>query len=274
MIETMAARTTPTVRPWIRRLARLGFGARGLVYILVGLLAAGAAAGIGGGKTTDTHGAIGTVGAQPFGAVFLIVLGVGLAAYAVWRFTQAALDLEGKGTDAKGLAVRASYAASGVVHAGMAFTAGSLAVGLGRGHSDPVRGWAGRLMDEPFGRWLVGAIGVAVLGAAAYQLYKAWSDRFEEHLRTQEMSATARRWSKRIGRAGLAARGVTFGIIGWFLVRAALQVDPGQARGLAGALRTLARQDHGRWLLGVVALGLTAYGVLSLINARYRAIKA
>lgn len=269
----MAARSTSTVGPWMGRLARIGFAARGLVYILVGLLAAGAATGYGGGHTTDTQGAIRTVGRQPFGTVLLVLLGLGLAAYAVWRFAQAALDLEGKGTDGKGLAVRASYAASGAVHAGLAFSAGALAIGLHRGRSDAVRDWTIRLMAEPYGRGAVGAVGAAVIGAAGYQLYKAYTAGFEKHLHMAQMSAETQRWARRIGRAGLAARGVTFAIIGWFLVQAALRSDSGEARGLAGALTTLAHQDHGRWLLGIVALGLTAYGLLSLVNARYRWIR-
>jgi hypothetical protein len=267
----MAARTTPVLRPWIDRVARFGFAARALVYILIGSLAAGAAAGIGG-RTTDTHGAIRTVGAQRFGTLFLFVLGLGLASYAAWRFLQALLDLEHKGGDVKALAVRASYAASGVVHAGLAFTAGSLAMGLRRGHSDPVRKWAGEVMTAPYGRWVVGAIGLVVIGSGLYQFYRAYAAKFEEHLRKSQMSETARCWARRIGRAGLTARGITFAVIGWFLVRAAMHVNPGEARGLAGALRTLAQQDHGRWILGLVALGLTAYGLLSLFEARYRRI--
>jgi hypothetical protein len=111
-----------------------------------------------------------------------------------------------------------------------------------------------------------------VIAAGAYQFYKAYVAKFEKHLSRSQMSERARRWARRIGRAGLTARGVTFAVIGWFLVRAALEVDPSQARGLAGALRTLAGQDYGRWMLGVVALGLTAYGLLSLVEARYRRI--
>ena len=267
----MAARSTPAGRPWIDRIARFGFAARALVYILIGSLAAGAAAGIGG-RTTDTHGAIRTVGAQRFGTVLLCVLGLGLASYAGWRLLQAVLDLEDKGRDLKGLAVRASYAASGFVHAGLALSAASLAIGLRQGRSDPVRTWAGHLLSAPYGRWVVGALGVAVIGAGGYQFYKAYAAKFEDHLRTSQMSDTARCWARRIGRAGLTARGVTFAVIGWFLVRAAMNVDPSEARGLAGALRTLAQQDYGRWLLGLVAVGLTAYGLLSLVNARYRRI--
>src|SRR3954470_1209698 len=106
----MTARPTPSVRPWIDGLARFGFAARGLVYMMVGALAAGAAAGLGG-RTTETHGAMGSLDGHPFGTVFLAVLACGLFAYALWRFIQAAVDLDGKGAGLKGLAVRASYAA-------------------------------------------------------------------------------------------------------------------------------------------------------------------
>jgi hypothetical protein len=118
----------------------------------------------------------------------------------------------------------------------------------------------------------VAAVGLTVIGSAAYQFYKAYTCKFEDDLVLSWMTERARRWSRRVGRAGLVARGVTFAIIGWFLVRAALEANAHEARGLAGALRVLGRQDRGHWLLLVVALGLTAYGLLSLVDARYRRV--
>jgi hypothetical protein len=267
----MPARPSSAHRAWIERVARFGFAARGLVYILVGLLAAGAAAGMGS-RATDPHGALRAVGRQPLGTAFLAVLGCGLAAYAVWRFLQAGLDLERKGSSVRALAVRASFVASGLGHAGLALSAASLAIGLHEGRSNIVRTWVGRILDEPYGRWLVAAVGLAVIGSGAYQFYKAYSCNFENDLLLSRMTERARRWSRRVGRAGLVARGVTFLVIGWFLLRAALEVDAHEARGLAGALRVLGRQDSGHWLLLVVALGLTAYGLLSLVDARYRRV--
>jgi hypothetical protein len=258
-------------RAWIERVARFGFAARGLVYILVGLLAAGAAAGMGS-RATDPHGALRAVGRQPLGTAFLVVLGCGLAAYAVWRFLQAGLDLERKGSSVRALAVRASFVVSGLGHAGLAFTAASLAIGLREGRSDVVRTSVRRVLDEPYGRWLVAAVGLAVIGTAAYQFYKAYSCKFEDDLVLSRMTESARRWSRRVGRAGLVARGVTFAVIGWFLLRAALEANAHEARGLAGALRVLGRQDREHWLLLVVALGLTAYGLSSLVDARYRRV--
>jgi hypothetical protein len=115
-------------------------------------------------------------------------------------------------------------------------------------------------------------VGLALVGSGVYQFYKAYTARFEDDLLTSTMSARARRWSRRVGRAGLTARGVTFGVIGWFLLRAAFDEDAHEARGLAGALRFLGHQDRGHWLLFVVAVGLTAYGLLSLVEARYRRV--
>ena len=266
----MAARATSHRRTWIERLARFGFAARGLVYILVGLLAAGAAAF--GGRATDAHGAIRTVGEQPFGTVFLLVLALGLAAYAVWRFAQAWLDLEGKGTTLQALVTRASFVVSGLGHAALGISAASLAIGLHEDRSNAVRTWVARLLAAPHGRWVVGALGLAVMGSGVYQFYKAYTALFENDLLTSRMSARARRWSRRVGRAGLTARGVTFGVIGWFLLRAAFDEDAHEARGVAGALRLLGKQDRGHWVLFVVAVGLTAYGLLSLVDARYRRV--
>jgi len=259
------------VGTWIDPLARFGFAARALVYMLVGVLAAEAALGLRR-KAADPRGALREMGRPSFGPVLLLVVGLGLLAYAVWRFTQAFLDLDGKGRSLKGLLTRGSFLASGLVHAGLALTAGSVAVGLRRGHSDFVREWVARLMHEPYGRWLVAAVGLGVMATAAYQLYKAYAVIFERQLRLARMSAAQRRWARRILRAGLAARGVTFGVIGWFLLRAGLDMDPREARGMGQALRLLERQQHGEWLLGAVALGLTAYGLLSLLDARYRRI--
>ncbi|PYQ46957.1 MAG: hypothetical protein DMF78_24985 [Acidobacteria bacterium] len=221
-------------------MARFGFAARALVYMLVGVLAAMAAVGAGR-RATDAHGAIRAMGRQPFGPTLLFVVGLGLAAYAVWRFVQAGLDLDGKGRDLDGLIARAGFVVSGLVHAGLAYTCFSLAVGLRRGRSYGVRVWATRLMDEPFGRWMVGAAGLAVIGSGVYQFYKAYARKYQA-------------------------------LMGWFLLHAALDVDPHEARGMAGALRELERQDHGPWLLAAVAVGLTAYGALSLVDARYRRI--
>jgi hypothetical protein len=251
--------------------ARLGFIAKGIVYATVGLLAAKSAAGLGGGRTTDTEGAIRTLGRQPFGNVLLVAIGVGLLAYAAWRTVQAILDVDGKGRDAKGLAVRAAFLGSGLVHLGLAVTALALFTGARhRAPSDGIEQWTARALAEPLGVWAVGAVGAGVVAGGLYQLYKAHGARFEKRLALEELSATGRRWVRRIGQLGLTARGVTFGIIGWFLMRAALNADAEEALGLAGSLRVVRQQPFGDVLLGAVGFGFVAYGLHSLVMARYR----
>jgi hypothetical protein len=252
----------------IEPIARVGFAARGAVYLMLGFLAARAAAGEGG-RTTNARGAVRAIGRLDTSGVLLIALALGLAAYAAWRVAQAVLDLDGKGSDAKGLATRAGFIGSGLIHAALAMTAGGMGLTAGSGS---VRTWVGRTLAQPYGWWIVGMAGVIVLAVGLYQFYKAWAVKFEKELRVEQMTPGAQAWARRIGRFGLAARGVTFLIIGRFLIRAAQTVSAREVKDIGGALRLLARQENGAWLLGIVALGLMSYGLLSLVNARYRRI--
>ena len=133
--------------------------------------------------------------------------------------------------------------------------------------------WTARLMAQPFGRWLVVIAGAVIVGAGLYQFYKAYKADFRDELNLGAMSGRVKTWTTRSGRLGYAARGVVFGVIGIFLVQAALQTDPDEARGLGGALNTLASQPFGPYLLGAVALGLVAYGIFMFVMARYRRIE-
>ena len=247
--------------------------AKGVVYVVVGGLAVRAASGWGG-RATDTRGALQTVNRQQLlGDVLLAVIAVGLLAYVFWRFAQALLDLDGKGDDLKGLATRLGYAGSGIAYAGLALTAAAMALGGGgASRSDQVRRWTAVALEDPGRWWLVAAAGLGVLGGAGYQFYKAYTAKFERRLRLGQLSADGRAWVRRIGRFGLGARGITFGVIGWFLLQAAWHTNPGAARGLAGALAVVRRQEQGAVLLGVVGLGLVAYGAFSIVEGRYRRI--
>lgn len=254
---------------WVERLARLGYLAKGIVYTIVGVLAVQAAFG-SGGQTTDTKGALGAIAAQPFGKFLLALLTVGLIGYVVWRFVQAVQDPEHKGDDAKGWATRLGYAGSGLIYASLAFTAIGLIRGSGGGGGgNSKQDWTARLLAQPFGQWLVGLVGALVIGFGFYQLYKAYKAKFRKKMKLQEMSPTEETWATRIGRFGLGARGVVFCIIGFFLLQAARQSDASEVRGLDGVLQSLAQQPYGPWLLGIVALGLVAYGIHMAVQARY-----
>ncbi len=235
---------------------RFGYAAKGFVYAVVGILAAQAAIG-GGGKTTNTKGALKTIVTQPFGKVLLALVAIGLVGYVLWRFVQAIQDPENKGTDAKGLITRLGYGFSGIAYADLALSAARLVFGSGGGSSggSSTQTWTARLLAQPFGQWLVGTVGAIVIAIAGYQFYRAYSAKFRKKLKTHQMSRTEQTWATRVGRFGLATRGITFLIIGWFLIQAALQAQAQKARGLGGALETLAQQPYGPWLLGIVRWG-------------------
>lgn len=257
--------------PWVERLARLGFAAKGLVYALVGLLAAQAAFGTGG-KKTDTQGALQAIVTQPFGKVLLSLVALGLFGYALWRLVEAIADPEHKGTDPKGLLQRCSYAGNGLIYASLALTAVQIVLGAGGDSSNASQDWTARLLAQPFGQWLVGTVGALVVGLGFYQFYAAYKATFRRQLKRHEMSEAEQTWTLRLGRLGLSARGVVFVVIGFFFLQAARQSDPKQVQGLGGALEALAQQPYGAWVLGLVALGLIAYGLYYFVQARYRQI--
>jgi hypothetical protein len=262
--------TARHARPWMERLARLGYATEGAIYVLIGLLAVGAAFGTGG-RATGQRGTFEVVAGSLFGSVLLGLIAVGFLGYALWRSVQAIADPDGEGTDVKALGRRLGYGVSALVYAGLAFSAAGLilgAAGEGRSPDD----WTALLLSWPLGQVLVVGVGAAVVGVGLHELYQAYKAEFLEYLKLGEMGEKVRKWTKRWGRLGIAARGIVFGVVGTFLIRAALQYDPQEARGLAGALQTLAQQPLGPWLLGAVALGLVAYGLFMLSVARYRRI--
>ena len=258
-------------KPWVVMLARAGYAAKGLVYLLIGVLAFIAAIGPGG-KTTDTNGALHTLAAQPFGKVMLGLIGIGLCGYALWRFVQAGVDPEHKGDDAKGIATRIGYALSGLSYSALALTAFNIIMGAGGEGGASTQDWTARLMAAPLGRFLVGIVGLVFFGVAAYAFYVAYSAKFRDKLKLSEMSATEKDWVTRLGRAGYAARGIVFVVTSGFFIQAALQANASKSGGIDKALQTLADQPYGHWILGLVAAGVTAYGLYVLAQSRYRRI--
>ncbi|MBD2092748.1 DUF1206 domain-containing protein [Microcoleus sp. FACHB-1515] len=258
---------------WVERLARFGYAAKGIVYGIVGVLAVQAAVSAGG-QTTDTQGALNTIAAQPFGQILLALVAIGLIEYVLWRVVQAIYDPEGKGKDAKGIAQRLGYLLNGAVYTGLALSALKLTMGGSAGSSNGQQDATAQLLAQPFGQWLVGLIGAGVIGIGFYQFYEAYKASFRKRLNLNQMSDTERTWATRVGRFGLAARGLVLTLTGLFLIQAARQSDPNQVQGLDGALQTLAQQPQGAWLLGLVALGLVAYGIHMLVQARYGKINA
>jgi hypothetical protein len=257
--------------PWFAQLARFGYAMKGVVYLVAGALSARAAFGLGG-ATTDSRGALIAILSEPFGKLMLVLIGIGLIGYVLLRLVQALMDPEHKGSDAKGIALRVGYLISALVYGGLAFSALRIASGRGSAGGNQMQSWVTRLFALPLGRWLVGIAGLAVIGGGLYQLYNAYRANFSEHIQWNRMSATERTWVVRLGRIGLAARGIVQGLIGLFLLQAALLYDPSKVQGSSGALQSLARPPFGLWTVGVVATGLAAYGIYMLVAARYSRI--
>ena len=252
-------------------MARLGHAARGIVYCLIGGLALLAAIG-SGGKTGGSGSALRTLLGQPFGRVLLGAIALGFAFFAVWRFVEATTDADHRGNEWKGLGVRGAHVVGGFIAIGLALSALGLALGWGGGGGGDdraARDWTAWLLAQPFGPWLVGLVGLGIVGVGIAFLAKGWRGKVTEHL---VCSRDVARWAVPAGRLGFGARGVVFLIMGGFLVVAAVQSRAAQAKGLGGALEALQAQPFGWILLGVTAAGLFAFGVFSFVEAFYRRI--
>jgi len=266
-LRALKSRST-WVRRSVRVIARCGYVAKGVVYLIVGVLASLAAAGLGG-SSLGTNEAINRLAGQPFGGLMLVLLGLGLFAYAVWRVLQALIDTEDLGHGARAIAARLGFLISGGIYASLALYSFKLLRNVATGNSSP-SGRTAELMSHPGGIYLVFALGVGFAGVGLRQMWRAIKRSYLNNWHMIEMSTTQRRLAEAATRWGLSARGVVFVIIGGFLCVAAVRTDPSQAQGLGGALSVLARQPFGPWLLGAVALGLIAYAIYCFVNARFR----
>jgi hypothetical protein len=269
-----AANAVREVAPWIVKLARLGFVAKALLYMTIGVLACAAALRLGGTPGTGSRGAMATLVDAPFGHVLLVVIAIGLFGYAAWRLVQGISDPENNGNDAKGIARRVRSIGVGLVHAALGVSAIKLAWGDASAAQDGARSQdaTAHALATPGGEIALWAIAGGFVAYGGYQLYKAWKAKLNKQLALGPMSSRMRRFVIGASRFGIAARGIVFGTIGVLLARAIQNHDPRQARGVKQAMLELF--SFGRWPFLFVATGLIAYGVYQLINARYRRITA
>jgi len=266
-IDRAASAATAAVRnPWIDRLFRFGFVARGLVYLLPGVLALRWALGTRGAMITQT-GAIGLIGRQPLGRILLLPVAVGLASYALWGVVRALLDPLRKGNSVQGVLARLGFASSGLAYA--ALLAAALRLLKSQTYRlDQDKDWAADLLARPSGAWLLGIVGLGwIVGAGLVQIAIGWRGTFLKDLALERMGDWERRSAAWLGRVGIVGRGVVFSIIGILLVAASLHANPRDEHGLDGALVELTRQPFGRIPLAASALGLMAFGVFSMMCA-------
>ncbi|MGK2947532.1 MAG: DUF1206 domain-containing protein [Acidimicrobiales bacterium] len=264
---------------WAERLARLGFAARGLVYVVVGLIALHIARE--GGRTREEaskDGAIEEIASRSFGTALLWVLAAGLVGYILWRFSEALWGKRDEDDDKKRAAKRLGSAAKALLYTGFLLStlqflldgSSSQGGGGGGGSSDQESSATARVLELPAGQLIVGAIGAAIVAGGAYLLYRGFAQKFEKHLDESQMSPTVERVVGWVGTIGMAARGLVFALAGLLVIKAAVDFDPDEARGLDGTLHLIAQQTYGQVLLSVAAFGVVCFGLYSMAEARYR----
>jgi hypothetical protein len=260
-------------RDWVPALARVGLIAKGVSFGIVGGLAIALAAGEGG-KATSREGALATIADETGGEILLALLALGFAAYALWRFSEPFLE-DGDDDGVKKYGKWAGWIARGAIYAGLTYGTVGLIVHAGKSQSQNSKAHqaAAEVLSWPAGTWLVGIAGACIAAAGLFNGYRGVSRKFRKKWKTGEMSSTALTWGTRIGVVGLLARMVVFGLIGSFVIKAAVEYDPKEAIGLDGALQKLVHQSYGPWLLGLTAAGLIAYCLFCLVEARYRDVQ-
>jgi hypothetical protein len=255
---------------WFEWLARAGLVARGAIYAIIGVLALKVAIG-SGGKTTNQKGALAEIAQQSGGKILLVLMAIGLFGYAFWRLLRAAVGHGPEETDDG--KERLKGVASGLAYTSLFITCLSILLGSsssgGSGSPDKA---TGGVLEWPGGQVIVAIAGLVLIGVGLYQGYDGVKKKFLEKSKTEEMSEKTEKVFSALGMAGHLARMVIFALIGYFLIKAAIDFDPDKAVSVDGALAALAKASYGPLLLGIVAVGMIAFAAYSVADARYRRV--
>ncbi|HET6534388.1 MAG TPA: DUF1206 domain-containing protein [Actinoplanes sp.] len=251
-------------------LARGGFIGYGVIHLLFAWLALQVAFGSSSGET-DQSGALQAIAAQPAGTFIVVLIIIGMVAMAIWQAFEAAIGESGP-RDRTAMAERIISGCRAVLYLYLAYIGYKVVSGAKASQGDSQQASASSMMDSSGGRFLVGLIGLVVLGVGVGLTVYGLTKKFEKHLNTQQMTASVRQTVRRLGMAGYTSKGVAYGIAGGLIIAAAVMYDPEKARGLDAALKTLASQSYGPWLLALIALGIAAFGIYCFFQAKYRKV--
>ncbi len=262
-----SASAVSTAKDWFRPLARLGYAARGLIYLVIGFFAALAA--IGSGEAMGSQEALRTLMGTTTGSILTWVLTIGLVSYALWRLIQAIFDTDDHGTGARGLAVRGGLVAAALTYGALALYTFSAARGAASS-GDEGGGIAQTLAGFVGSRWAATIIGAVLIGVAFAHFYKALKERYAPHFAA---GPDKMRFIHPIAKIGLIARGTVFGVAGFMLGLAAWRGNgDNDAPGSEDALQYIESLPGGIWLLAATGLGLIAFAAYSFLEAVYRRI--
>ena len=253
---------------WIERAARVGLAARGLVYVLIGILALQIAFA-GRAQRADQQGAFQTLAQNGFGKAILWLVIIGFVGYGLWQASEAAWGHRREPDDRKRAASRVESAIKAVIYLILAVVAFRVVTGTSTGRQGGEQVTA-KLLHLPGGQVLVALAGVAIVAAAVLLTWRGLRTKFEEHLDLSELGPGARSAVINLGKVGYLARGIVFSLVGLLVVMAAVTFDPDKARGMDAALRQVAARPYGPWLLSLMALGLMCFGAYSFAESRYR----
>jgi hypothetical protein len=255
--------------PVMTWLARAGLTARGIIYLLIGVVAVLVAFGHSS-QQADQQGALQLLAGKPYGLVALVLLGVGFAGYALWRLSEAAFGVTG---DGNGAGPRLKSLARAVIYAFFAFLTFEVIAGRATGsQTQKQQDVTAKVMQHAGGRWLVGIAGLIVVICGLVLVSEGIRRKFMKYLQTAQMSRRTRQVVKVLGVIGTIARGVVFGIAGILVIEAAVTHDVGKSGGIDKALLTLRDQPFGQFLLALAALGLIIFGIYGLCEARWRKV--
>lgn len=252
----------PSDYQWAIPFMRAGYAGRALVYVVVASFSLWSIAQGGDAEGTQTVMESLTGNGWPI----LVLIALGMAAYAIWRLIDSLADLEAYGTDGKGLIARAGMLVTGIVHLGIGILA--LSALIGSSSSGGTGGFIASLMQLQGGRWIIGVAGALTLCASIYYFEKGLNGKYRAHLEANRFTT---RWNT-ILKIGVIAQGVVVGIIGMLITYAAVQADPSQSVGLGAAFEWLRSQTLGRILVIVLCIGLVAFAIFCAVNAVYRIV--
>jgi Domain of Unknown Function (DUF1206) len=259
--------------PLMETLTRIGYGTRGLIYITMGLLAVRVALGKGGALASPL-GAIAEIGKQPAGMIVLWVVLLGLISYTLWGVVRALLDPLHKGNDMKGLIKRGGFLASAFGYAVLIMPTYGYVTGTSlASKGSQTQKMITTIMAMSWGRWAIGILGLAVLASGLYQIYLGFKAGFDKQFETYALTQKQVKLATDVGRFGTVARGIVLAVVGGLISFAAYRVNPSQPIGMDTALATLLHQPYGIWLLGIVAVGLIAFGSYSMLSALWFRLK-
>ncbi|AKD04785.1 DUF1206 domain-containing protein [Pontibacter korlensis] len=260
---------------WVENFAKFGLTAKGIVYCLVGAIAFMAAFELGGQSTQSAgrSNIFKTIQDMPAGNILLGLVAAGLICYTLWRFIQAVKDTEGKGSNAKGTAMRLRYMFSGIIYGSLAFLAVRMVLGNSSGSgSDSRQTLTAKLLEQPFGQWLVGIVATGTVIAGLYQIYYGYSEKYQKEVQGSGLKHDVEHRMIRAGKLGYIARGIVWIVIGYLFLQAALKSSAKEAGGSTEAFQFLENTSYGSFILGAVALGLICYGIFMFMRAKYQPI--